>query len=135
MKVLVCTDFSAGAAAGERETARRWPDAEIILFHAIDSRLPHMVENLTKYDADELKKDMSHYADMRMNEIVKRLTSEGRRAVAEIVEGDPVESALAAAARMEAQLIVVGVAPGVPVGRFRIQLARQSSIPVLLVPV
>ena len=134
MKVLVCTDFSAGAAAGERAASRRFPDAHIILFHAVDPALAHVVENLSKLDAGELKRNMSRYADTRMNEIVERLSAEKRSAEAEIVEGDPVESALEAAARLGVDLIVVGVASGVPFGRFRTVLARRSTVPVLLVP-
>jgi nucleotide-binding universal stress UspA family protein len=134
VKILVCTDFSAGAAAGEREAARRFPDAELVLFHAVDPRLAELVENLTKVGADELRKDMTQYADVRMSEVLDRLTAQGHRATAELVEGDPVDTALAAAARRGAELIVVGVAPGVPVGRFRTMLARRAPVPVLFVP-
>ena len=130
----MCTDFSAGAAAGEREAARLYPDAELVLFHAVDPRLAAVVENLTKLDADQLKKDMTQYADVRMSEVVDRLTAGGRRATAELAEGDPVETALAAAARHEAAVIVVGIAPGVPIGRFRTALARRSPVAVLLIP-
>jgi nucleotide-binding universal stress UspA family protein len=134
VKILVCTDFSAGAAAGEREAARLYPDAELVLFHAVDPRLAELVENLAKVGADALRKDMMQYADVRMSEVVDRLTSKGHRASVELVEGDPVDATLSAAARHHASLIVVGVAPGVPIGRFRTMLARRAEVPVLLVP-
>lgn len=125
MKILVCTDFSAGAAAGEREAARRFPDAELVLFHAVDPGLARVVVNLSGIGADELHRDLVRYADVRMNEVANRLTSQGRRVAVELCEGDPVELALEAATRHGVELVVVGVAFGVEVGRFRTRLVRR----------
>jgi nucleotide-binding universal stress UspA family protein len=134
VKVLVCTDFSSAAAAGEREAARRHPDAELVLFHATEPRLVRLMVEVTGADGEALRRDMAVYADARMNEVVGRLQSEGRRAVAELVEGDAVDEALAAAGRHGAELIVMGATRGAPVGRFRTQLARRSAVPVLFIP-
>jgi universal stress protein family protein len=134
MKLLVCTDFSAAAAAGEREAARRHPDATIVVFHASDPALPARLAEVSGLDRDRLWEGMLHYAEARMNEIVTRLESERRQAVAELVSGDPVDQALAAAARHAAELIVLGVPVPALVGRFRTLLARRSPVPILLVP-
>jgi hypothetical protein len=134
VKILVCTDFSAPAAAGEREAAARFPGAEIVVFHAVDTRLVDVIEGLTTHGADELRKGMATSADVRLNEIVERLTSQGHQAIAELAEGDPVDTAMAAAERHGAVAIVAGVAPGVALGRFRTLLARRSTIAVLFVP-
>jgi nucleotide-binding universal stress UspA family protein len=132
--VLVCTDFSAAAAAGEREAARRHPEAPLVLFHATEPRLVRRIVQVTGTDGDTLRKDMASYADARMNEVVSRLISQGHQAVAELVEGDAVEEALAAATRHRAGLIIIGVTPGVHMGRFRTQLARRARVPLLIVP-
>jgi hypothetical protein len=134
MKILVCTDFSAASSAGERVAARRFPDAELVVFHALDARLVSVIEGLTARGGDEVHRSMSTYADERLNEIVERLVSEGHRASAELVEGEPVDAALAAAARLGVSLIVVGVAPDVALGRFRTLTARRTRVPLLCVP-
>ena len=134
MKILVCTDFSAGAAAGEREAARRFPDAELILFHAVDTRLAAVVADLTSSRREEMVKSMARYADVRLNEVVQRLSAPGRRVVPELGEGNPVELAMEAAQRHAVELIVLGVASGVEVGRFRTRLVRRARVPVLIVP-
>jgi nucleotide-binding universal stress UspA family protein len=134
VKVLVCTDFSAAAAAGEREAARRHPGAKLVIFHATEPRLVRLFVDATGGDGEALRQEMVDYADARMNEVVLRLTSQGRQAQADLAEGDAVEEALAAAARHGVDLIVVGAARGSQVGRFRTGLARRTPIPVLLIP-
>lgn len=134
MTILVCTDFSAGAAAGELHASRRFPDAELILFHAVDARLAQLVVNATGMDRGELLKEMTRYADARLNEVVQRLGAGGRKVAPELVEGDPVTAALQLAVARRAELIVVGIAAEVDSGRFRTQLVRRSRVPVLLVP-
>ncbi len=134
MKILVCTDFSSAAAAGEREAASRFPDATLILFHATEPRLVRAVVELTGTDGETLKKEMLSYADVRMNEVIGRLEGQGRKAVAELAEGDAVEQALAAVERHGAEMIVLGATAGVQVGRFRVALARRSLVPVLIIP-
>lgn len=134
MTILVCTDFSAGAAAGEREAARRFPDAELILFHAVDIRLAEVVADLTSSRREEMVKSMARYADVRLNEVVERLKTPGRRVTPELCEGNPVELALEAAKKHAVELMVLGVAAGVEVGRFRTRLGRRARVPVLIVP-
>ncbi len=134
MKVLVCTDFSRAAAAGEREAAKRFPDATLIVFHAVDERLLRMVGERTGQDRDRLREEMTNYADVRVDEIVNSLRSQARRAIAEITTGEPAAKALQAAQQHAVQLIIVGVDTGVRVGTFRIRLVRESSIPVLIIP-
>lgn len=132
--VLVCTDFSAAAAAGEREAVRRFPDARLVLFHALDPRLRRRFATVTKEDEGRIGEEMRNYADTRLEEVVRRLIAQGADVTPELVEGDPVDSALAAAARHDAELVVVGVERGVEIGRFRTRLARRAGVPVLLVP-
>ncbi len=134
MKILVCTDFSVAAAAGEREAARRFPDATLIVFHAVDERLLRMVGERTGQDRDHLHEEMTNYAAVRVDEIVNDLRSQGRRALGEITSGEPAARALQAAAQHHADLIIVGVDPGERVGMFRIRLVRESPVPVLIIP-
>lgn len=134
MSVLVCTDFSAAAAVGEREAAHRFPGTRLVMFHAVDPRLVGRVTDLTGMDAAKLSHNMRDYADQRLVEIVNRLTSQGRDVIPDLVEGSPVEEALVAAARHDASLIVLGARAGVEVGRFRTRLLRQARLPVLLIP-
>jgi universal stress protein family protein len=134
MKVLVCTDFSAASAAGEQEAARRFAGAELVLFHATDPALARRVAALTTLDAEAVRTEMARGADTRMSEVIAALTSEGKRAVAELVEGEPVAEAIAAAARHGVEVIVAGVPARSPSGAFRTRLARDARVPVLLVP-
>ncbi|MBI4512432.1 MAG: universal stress protein [Deltaproteobacteria bacterium] len=134
MKILACTDFSAAAAAGEREAARRFPDATLVIFHATNLRMLRRIVEQTGLDGARLYESMTSYADQRMNEVVNRLISQGRKAIAELGEGDPVDLALAAASRHHADLVVMGAPAGEPVGRFRTLLVRKSRLPVLLIP-
>lgn len=134
MTVLVCTDFSAAAAAGEREAPRRFPDATLIVFHAVDRGLVLRVAGLTGLDAAKLEQDMTEYADARLNEIALRLGSQGVRARAELVAGDPVDAALAAASRHRVHAIVVGVAAPAGGAAFRAGLVRRARTPVLIIP-
>jgi nucleotide-binding universal stress UspA family protein len=133
VKVLVCTDFSAAAAAGEREAAKIFPGAELVLFHAVDPRVSQIVEHLTGKDRRELRDELMAYADQRLAEIVGRLTSKGTKVQLELVEGDPVESAIAVAARTGCGAMIVGVEP-TEIGRFRTRLARRCPLPLVLVP-
>jgi nucleotide-binding universal stress UspA family protein len=134
MKILVCTDFSSAAAAGEREASRRFPDATLIIFHAVDERLLRMVGERTGQDRDRLREEMTNYADVRVDEIVNSLRSQGRRALAEITTGEPAARALQAAQQHGVDLVVVGVDTGARVGTFRIRLVRESPVPVLIIP-
>ncbi len=141
MTILVCTDFTAAAAAGEREAARRFPGAQLIVFHAVDTALIARVVERTGMDGVELKEEMTHFADARLNEIVARLESQGVRAKAELTSGDPVDAALAAAARHRTELVVLGVPAVTPreregkqTGRFRAALARRARLPILIIP-
>lgn len=134
MKVLVCTDFSAAAARGEAEAARRFADATLILFHAVDLDLLARVVEQTGLDGAHLRQIATSYADQRLAEILKGLRRQGRRAVPELVEGRPVDAALAAAARHRVELIVMGARARVAVGRFRIELVRRATVPVLVFP-
>jgi hypothetical protein len=134
MKVLVCTDFSAASAAGEREAGERFRDATLIVFHAVDEDLVRRVKERTGLDPERLREDMMNLADTRVEEILQRLRSQGRRASADIRTGSPPELALQVAAQHEARLIVLGVEAGVAVGRFRVALVRQSRIPLLVIP-
>ncbi len=134
MQVLVCTDFSASAAAAEREAAARFPDAELVVFHATDPRLVQRIADMTGLDKGELRAKLVHYADVRLSEIVDRLVSQGRRAIAELAEGDPVDMALAAAEQHRVVTIVTGGTWGEPSARFRSGVIRRSRWPVLMVP-
>jgi nucleotide-binding universal stress UspA family protein len=134
MKVLVCTDFSAAAATAEREAAARLPDAVLILFHAVDPCVVRGVADRTGLDRDELRTRFLDFADVRMKEIAERLESRGRHVVNELHEGDPVDAALATAAKHGVALIVVGGVAG-DGARFRTGLARRSRWPVLVVPI
>jgi nucleotide-binding universal stress UspA family protein len=134
MKILVCTDFSAAAAAGEREAAKRFPDASLIVFHVIDEDLLRRMGERTGKDPDGLRADMTNHADTRAEEIVQRLRSQGRRVQAEIATGSPAELALSAASRHAVDLIVFGVTPGAKVGRFRVELVRGTRVPLLIIP-
>ena len=133
-KVLVCTDFSAASAAGEREAAARFPDAELVIFHAVDEDLARRILERTGQDPAHLRSEMTNYADTRVDEIVSRLRSQGRRAIADIQHGSPPELALASAARHRAGLMVIGVTPGARFGRFRVSIVREARLPVLVVP-
>jgi len=141
MTILVCTDFTSAAAAGEREAAHRFPGARLIVFHAVDTALISRIVDLTGLDEVDLKQQMTHYADMRLNEIIGRLVSQGKRALADLVAGDPVDAALASAARHRAEMAILGVPavtadePGSkPTGRFRTGLARRAPFPILIIP-
>ena len=141
MTILVCTDFTAAAAAGEREAARRFPGAQLIVFHAVDTALIARVVERTGMDGVELKREVTDFADARLNEIVERLASQGVRALAELTSGDPVEAALATAARHRAELVMLSVpavaadeSQGAQTGRFRAALARQAQLPILIIP-
>jgi nucleotide-binding universal stress UspA family protein len=134
-KILVCTDFSAASAAGEREAARRFPDSTLVVFHATDRRLLRHVADMTGLDAERLYRESVLHADQRLADIIERLESQGRSALAELVdrEGDPVEQTLAAAEKHAVEMIVLGI-DAEEVGRFRVGLARRARVPVLLIP-
>jgi nucleotide-binding universal stress UspA family protein len=132
MKVLVCTDFSAASAAGEREAAARFPDAELVVFHAIDEDLARRILERTGQDPAHLRSEMTNFADTRVDEIVGRLRSQGRRAIADIAHGTPPDMALASAARHRAALMVIGVMPAARF--FRVSVVRAARLPVLIVP-
>lgn len=134
MKVLVCTDFSAAALAGERFAAKWFPDAVLVLFHAIDPRLVEAIETFASRGGDGARGVIFTHADQQLNEMVERLTSEGRKAVAELIDGDPVEAALAAARKHGVDAIVAGVTRGVALGGFRTVIARRAARPVFLIP-
>jgi hypothetical protein len=133
--VVVCTDFSAASAAGEREAAARFAGDTIVVVHVVDQRLAEKVCDVTGMDRSQLRGEMQHYADTRLDEIVHRLQSQGRRAVAELAQkGDPVEAVLEAVAKHRAHTIVVGAPSPTEVGRFRTLLARRTTVPLLLIP-
>lgn len=132
--ILVCTDFSAAAAVGEREAARRWPRARLVLFHAVDPRLARRILHVTRFDGLNIWEELRIHADQRLAEVSARLTSEGHDTIPELVEGDPVDEALAAARRHHARVIVLGAPAGVEVGQFRTRLLRRTDVPVLIIP-
>jgi nucleotide-binding universal stress UspA family protein len=133
--VLVCTDFTDAASAGERGAAQRFPDAQLVIFHVVDTSLIARVVQLSGADEAELRSELTHYADLRLNEIVERMLSQGRKALAELASGDRVDAAVEAATRHRAELMVMGVprAEG-GLSRFRTGIARRSRIPVLIIP-
>lgn len=131
--IMVCTDFSTPSAAGEREAAKLFPDATLVLFHATEKSLIQQVVDATGLDAEQLRSKMEAYADQRLKEVVDRLTAQGIKAIAEIAFGDGIEEALAAVKRLEVSLIVIGVAPEEP-GRFRTALVRRANVPILVIP-
>ncbi len=131
--ILVCTDFSTPAAAGEREAAKLFPDATLVLFHATEQALIQRVVDATGLDGDQLRAKMEGYADQRLKEVVDRLKAQGIEAIADIAFGDGIEEALAAVKRHKASLIVISVAPAEP-GRFRTALVRRARVPVLVIP-
>ena len=133
MTILVCTDFSAAAAVGEREAAERFPGAALVIFHGVSTGFVQKVVDRTGMDHHRLRDMMLGYADERLAEVIARLRSQGRQASAELAEGDPVDLALAAARRHAARLLVVGAAAGDAVGRFRTTLVRRARLPLLLV--
>lgn len=137
MKILVCTDFSAASAAAEREAAARYPDAELIVFHASDPRFIAKVVEMTGLDAAKLRRDVVHYADTRLQEIIDRLISQGRKAIAELVEADPVNAALQSAKTYGVDLIVLGsgrIEQAMNDARFKTEIVRRSPRRVLVVP-
>ena len=134
MKILVCTDFSTASAGGEREAALRFPDATLVIFHAVDDGLLRVVAERTGQDKERLREEMTNYADTRVDEVVARLRSQGKRAEADITAGEPADAALAAARRHGVHLIVMGVRAGERVGRFRTRMVRESRTPVLIIP-
>lgn len=135
MTVLVCTDFSTASAAGEREAAARYPGARLVLFHVVDGRLIKRMLEVTGDDAAHVRGEVFALADRRLGEVRERLASQGHRADADLVEGDPVDETLAAAARHGADVIVAGVRAGKRLGRFRTLVARQTTVPFLVIPV
>jgi hypothetical protein len=134
MTIVVCTDFSTASAAAEREAARRFPDATLVLFHCVDAVLRDRIIDVMHADGVRAKEEMTLHADRRLTEVVDRLTAQKRRAVPELVDGDPVELALACAARHRAELIVIGCRVGVESGRMRTLLARRSPVALLVIP-
>lgn len=134
MKILVCTDFSLAAAAGERAAAKRFPDATLVLFYAVDLRFLKHVVDRTGLDETHLYDDMLSYADQRLSEMAQKLLSEGRRALVELHSGDPVDLALATAHRHKVDMIIFGGSSSPAIGRFRTLLVRRSRHAVLFIP-
>lgn len=134
MKILVCTDFSAAAAAGEHEAARRFPGASLVVFHAANAAWMRRLAAQTGFDAGHLEEDVLSHADRRLSEVVRRLTNEGHAAIAALATGDPVALALKAAQSHGVELIVIGVQKDDPSGTFRTRIARYAHVPVLMIP-
>lgn len=134
MRILVCTDFTAGSLAGEREAAHRFRGAMVVVFHATDPKLAERLAQTTGMDKLRLREAMAHYADSRMTDLVEWLRQEGLDPLPHLAEGDPVPLALDAATQHGADLILLSAPAGEPVGRFRTLLLRTTTLPVLFIP-
>jgi nucleotide-binding universal stress UspA family protein len=133
-KVVLATDFSpatAGAVESARGLARQ--GAEVRLVHVQEhSRIfPHLESHLDEFNREDAR---------RLEELAAELRRLGAREVTQEVRTDhPVRGLLAAIREWQPRLVVVGrhgrgAAAGRLIGSISHDVARESPVPVLVVP-
>ncbi len=142
MKLLAAVDLSraSGYVIEVVHRVAMATDAEVYLLHAIIP-LPS-VANMEFHPVIDQQELSERYLDEQeqVAGLVKQLVDVGVNATALIMQGDPVKTILSEARRLDAELIVLGshghgLLFDALVGSVSGGILRQSTLPVLIVPV
>lgn len=140
MNVVVAMDFSAVSEKQLKAIARlAHEDRHIYLLHVAEPE-PDFVGFEAGPDVvrDQMAEQF-HREHEQIQAMAQRLRDEGRKATALLVQGPTVETILGQAARLDADLIVVGshghgAVFDMLVGSISSEVIRRSTVPVLVVP-